>query len=205
VIGRIRGILIEKRPPLLLLDVHGVGYELEAPMTTFYRLPELHQEVSLHTHLIVRDDAHLLFGFATEGERRLFRDLLRVNGVGAKIALAILSGIEADQFAACVQEGNVAKLTRLPGIGKKTAERLIVEMRDRLADWVKDVNLAATTPDATRVAAADPIADAVSALIALGYKPNEASRYVHAVAQDGMSSEAIIREALKAIARGNAN
>lgn len=205
-IGRIRGVLLEKRPPWLVLDVQGVGYEIEAPMTTFYKLPELHQEVSLHTHLIVREDAHLLFGFATETERRLFRDLLKVNGIGARIALAILSGMEAEQFAACVQEGDIARLTRLPGVGRKTAERLIVEMRDRLTDWQQGVEVLAGAGGAARAAAvADPIGDAVSALIALGYKPNEASRYVHAVAAEGMSSEAIIREALRSLARSASN
>ncbi|MGQ0658866.1 MAG: Holliday junction branch migration protein RuvA [Chromatiales bacterium] len=203
-IGRVRGVLIEKRPPLLVLDVQGVGYEIEAPMTTFYRLPGLGQEVALHTHLIVREDAHLLYGFATETERRLFRDLLKVNGVGARIALAILSGIEADRFAACVRVGDVAQLTRLPGIGKKTAERLIVEMRDRLADWADDAAMAAVITGNEASAPADPVADAVSALIALGYKPHEASRHVHAVAHDGMSSEAIIREALRGVARSTA-
>ena len=200
-IGRIRGILIEKQPPLLLLDVHGVGYEIQAPMTTFYKLPALREEVSLHTHLIVREDAHLLFGFATEHERRLFRDLLRVNSVGPKVALAILSGMEADQFIACIQSGDVARLTRLPGVGKRTAERLVVEMRDRLADW-GEVEAAISGGAGTVAAAgADAIGDAVSALIALGYKPNEASRYVHAVAAEDMNSESIIREALKGIAR----
>jgi Holliday junction DNA helicase RuvA len=200
-IGRLRGLLIEKRPPLLVIDVHGVGYEVEAPMTTFYRLPEINHEVTLHTHFVVREDAQLLFGFATDGERRLFRDLLKVNGVGPKVALAILSGIEADQFAICVQEGDVARLTRLPGIGKKTAERLIVEMRDRLGDWQQDSDISLRPSEKPTTAAPDPVADAVSALIALGYKPNEASRYVHAVAQDGMASEAIIREALRQVAR----
>jgi Holliday junction DNA helicase RuvA len=178
-----------------------VGYEIEAPMTTFYKLPAVHEEVTLHTHLIVRDDAHLLFGFASESERRLFRDLLKVNGVGPKVALAILSGIEADQFAACVQEGDIARLTRLPGIGKKTAERLIVEMRDRLVAWHDDVGLDVRKPGVAALPAEDPVTDAISALIALGYKPNEASRYVHAVAGSGMSSEAIIREALRSVAR----
>jgi len=199
-IGRLRGVIVEKRPPFLLVDVHGVGYELEAPMTTFYRLPEINHEAVLHTHLLVREDAQLLYGFGTEEERRLFRDLLKVSGVGPKVALAILSGIETEQFAACVQQGDVARLTRLPGIGKKTAERLIVEMRDRLHDWRQQPAVAAA-PGQPPAPAGDPVADAVSALIALGYKPNEASRYVHGVAAAGMSSEAIIREALRNLAR----
>ncbi len=194
-IGLLRGVIIKKQPPLLLLDVQGVGYEVEAPMTTFYVLPELEAEVQIFTHLVVRDDAHLLFGFATEDERHLFRTLLKVNGVGARMALTILSGIETDEFASCVQTNDAARLTRLPGVGKKTAERLIVEMRDRLDDLPaatarKPENAAA--PDTS-----DPVNDAVSALIGLGYKPPEASRYVLAVASDGMSSEELIREALK--------
>lgn len=200
-IGRIRGVLIEKRPPRLLLDVQGVGYEIEAPMTTFYRLPAVSAEVTLHTHLLVREDAHLLYGFATEAERRLFRELLKVSGIGARIALAILSGIETERFAACVQAGDVAQLTRLPGVGKKTAERLIVEMRDRLVEWADGAGIISTARTEAGVEG-DPVADAVSALIALGYRPNEASRHVHAVAHDGMSSEAIIREALRGVARG---
>ena len=200
-IGRIRGVLVEKKPPWLVLDVQGVGYEIEAPMTTFYQLPEVHTEVSLYTHLIVREDAHLLFGFVTEEERRLFRALLKVNGVGARMALTILSGAGADEFAACIHGGDVARLTRLPGVGKKTAERLIVEMRDRLSDWMPapKVLSSGTAPSAAQ--ASDAVADAISALVALGYKPQEASRYVHAIDSDGMTSEAIIREALKALAR----
>ncbi|MGR8920453.1 MAG: Holliday junction branch migration protein RuvA, partial [Gammaproteobacteria bacterium] len=130
-IGRISGVLIEKKPPQLVVDCNGVGYELEAPMTTIWALPELNERVSLYTHLAVRDDAHLLYGFTSEAERGLFRTLLRVNGVGTKMALVILSGMDAGEFAACVQAGDAARLTALPGVGKKTAERLIVEMRDR--------------------------------------------------------------------------
>ncbi len=201
-IGRIRGILVEKKPPRLLLEVHGLGYELEAPMTTFYRLPELDAEVTLHTHLIVREDAHLLFGFISEAERRLFRTLLKVNGVGAKLALTILSGCETEEFIACIHVGDVARLTRLPGVGKKTAERLVVEMRDRLADWPA-TSLAPNVSPVTRGGfAADAESDAIQGLIALGYKPQEASRYVHAIDTAGLTSEAIIREALKALVRG---
>ena len=194
-IGFLRGTIIKKQPPLLLLDVQGVGYEVEAPMTTFYALPEEKTEVEIFTHLVVRDDAHLLFGFATEDERHLFRTLIKVNGVGAKMALTILSGIEADEFAACVQNNDSARLTKLPGVGKKTAERLIVEMRDRLDDMP---NL--TTSESVKIAHvdnSDPVNDAVSALIGLGYKPPEASKFVLAVANDGMTSEELIREALK--------
>jgi len=195
-IGQLRGKLIYKQPPLLLIDVQGVGYELEAPMTTFYNLPEISKEICLFTHLVVRDDAHLLFGFATEDERRLFRTLLKVNGVGAKMALAILSGIETNDFAQCIRDSDTARLIRLPGVGKKTAERLIVEMRDRLKDWEGLNKNKATLSNTSNPATA--VEEAISALIGLGYKPQEASRFVHAVAVDDMSSELLIREALKA-------
>ncbi len=195
-IGRLRGTLLDKKPPQLLLDVGGVGYEVEAPMSTFYQLPAVGGEVILHTHLAVREDAHLLYGFASERERSLFRALIKVNGVGAKMALAILSGMNADTFVRCIQENDATSLTRLPGIGKKTAERLIVEMRDRLADW-QDSGVLPVVMAAPAGAARDEVKDAVSALIALGYKPPEASRMVSAVAADGKTSEEIIREALK--------
>lgn len=195
-IGRLRGILAEKQPPLLLIDINGVGYEVEAPMSTFYQLPETGATVTLHTHLVVREDAHLLFGFASEGERRLFRTLIKVNGVGAKLALTILSGIAADEFARCVQENDTAALVRLPGVGKKTAERLIVEMRDRLADWEGAVTLPGAAPVETR-GGSDELRDAISALVSLGYKPPEASRLVSKVETEGLSSEEIIRAALK--------
>lgn len=198
-IGRMRGIILEKHPPHLLLDVHGVGYELEAPMTTFYKLPEAGAEVSIFTHLAIREDAHLLFGFASEDERRMFRALIKVNGVGARMALTILSGIESADFAACIQRGDSERLVKLPGVGKKTAERLIVEMRDRIRDW--DISPATANRDS--MPSPDklentPVYEAESALIALGYKPQEASRFVNAVAKEGMNSESIIREALKA-------
>lgn len=197
-IGRLRGRLLLKRPPHLLVDVQGVGYELEAPMTTFYRLPEIGVEIHLYTHFVVREDAQLLFGFATEQERRLFRTLLKVNGVGAKTALTILSGMEADMLARCIQAGDTDRLVRLPGIGKKTAERLIVEMRDRLGDWESGEAAATAAGPAEPPGAME---EAISALIGLGYKPQEASRFVHGVAKGGMKSEDIIREALKASIR----
>ncbi len=196
-IGRLRGILAEKRPPQLLVDVNGVGYEVEAPMGTIFQLPEAGAEVTLFTHLVVREDAQLLYGFHSEAERSLFRSLLKVNGVGAKLALAILSGISADEFARSVQENDTAALVRLPGIGKKTAERLIIEMRDRLDDWQPAPLLPGAAP-APKAVVRDEQKDAVSALIALGYKPPEASRLVSAVAEEGMESEALIRAALKA-------
>lgn len=195
-IGYLRGTIIKKQPPLLLLDVQGVGYEIEAPMTTFYSLPEVKTEVEIFTHLVVRDDAHLLFGFASEDERHLFRTLIKVNGVGAKMGLTILSGIEADEFAACVKNNDSARLTKLPGVGKKTAERLIVEMRDRLDDMPTIATSGSNKPSAA-MNSDDPVNDAVSALIGLGYKPPEASKFVLSVANDGMSSEELIREALK--------
>lgn len=197
-IGRIRGTLIEKHPPKLLLDVNGVGYELEAPMTTFYKLPDINAELSLHTHLIVREDAHLLFGFSTETERSLFRRLIKVNGVGAKLALAILSGCDSDEFVNCVRNGDAARLTRLPGVGKKIAERLVIEMRDRLSDWGQsEAPPAGVNPVPDPEDRSDVIADAIAGLVALGYKPQEASRNVHAVANADLSTEAIIRLALK--------
>lgn len=199
-IGRLRGRLLLKRPPQLVVDVQGVGYEIEAPMTTFYRLPEVGAEIHLYTHFLVRDDAQLLFGFHSEQERRLFRTLLKVNGVGAKTALTILSGMEADALARCIQAGDTERLIRLPGIGKKTAERLIVEMRDRLRDWEpSEASAVASGPGPENIPGAAE--EAVSALIALGYRPQEASRFVHGVARDGMKSEDIIREALKASIR----
>jgi Holliday junction DNA helicase RuvA len=198
-IGRLRGELVYKRPPQLMVDVNGVGYELEVPMSTFYDLPEQGQTVTLSTHLAIRDDAHILYGFSSESERALFRALLKVSGVGAKMALAILSGMSASEFAAAVQNGETSALVRLPGIGKKTAERLIVEMRDRLDRL--DVTAATSLPKAAAaMPAATPVSDAVDALVALGYKPNDASRMVRAVDGDGLSSEEIIRASLKAVA-----
>ncbi len=197
-IGRLRGKLIEKQAPHLLIDVGGVGYEVEAPMTTIYKLPELHEEVTLYTHLHVREDAQLLFAFGEERDRQLFRTLIKVNGVGAKMALAILSGMEADEFAQCIADGDAARLTRLPGVGKKTAERLIIEMRDRLKDWQSSPKSGSGSVDRSIKMNVEPSDEAVSALIGLGYKPQEASKYVLAVAADDMSSEDIIREALKA-------
>lgn len=194
-IGFLRGIILQKQAPLLLLDVQGTGYEIEAPMTTFYNLPAINNEVELYIHMIVRDDAHLLFGFATDNERHLFRTLIKVNGVGAKMALTILSGIEADQFALCVQNNDAARLTKLPGVGKKTAERLIIEMRDRLQSIQ---NSATSERHSASPIKASPVDEAVSALISLGYKPQEASRFVMAIeGKEDQTSEALIREALK--------
>jgi Holliday junction DNA helicase RuvA len=200
-IGRLKGKLIQKQAPWLLIDVQGVGYEVEAPMTTIYKLPELNEEVTLYTHLHVREDAHLLFAFVEERERLLFRTLIKVNGVGAKMALAILSGMEADEFAQCIREGDAVRLTRLPGVGKKTAERLIIEMRDRLKDWTQSSSSLKSSAEPSLTNYSSPVDEAVSALVALGYKPQEASKYVLAVATDELSSEEIIREALKSSVR----
>ena len=194
-IGQIRGRLAFKHPPRLLVDVGGLGYEIEAPMTTFYALPEAGVEITLFTHLTIRDDAHLLFGFATENERSLFRALIKVNGVGAKLALTILSGIDADQFVKCIHDNDASSLVRLPGIGKKTAERLIVEMRDSLSDW--RIVAPADRKKSGRASSSEQSDEATSALITLGYKPQEASRLVNVVRREKMTSETIIREALK--------
>lgn len=198
-IGRLRGMLISKQPPALLLDVNGVGYEVEAPMSTFYQLPETGNEVILHTHLIVREDAQQLCGFATENERSMFRALIRINGVGAKLALAILSGMSAEEFARCIHDNDTAGLTRLPGVGKKTAERLIVEMKDRLSDWQTDSMSAPAVSSVGGNAPSDNGREAVSALIALGYKPQEASKMVSSIDTENMSSEDIIKAALKSV------
>jgi Holliday junction DNA helicase RuvA len=198
VIGLLRGKILSKQPPRLLVDVQGVGYEVDAPMTTFYDLPGTGEEVTLFTHLAVREDAHTLYGFARVSDRELFRSLLKVNGVGARLALTILSGMEPGEFVQCVQEGNTAALVRLPGVGKKTAERLIIELRDRLEGTA---TVPAAASDAAPAAAASPVEDAVSALVGLGYKPQDASRMVRAIDSGAMSSEDIIRAALQATVR----
>ncbi|AFJ02875.1 Holliday junction DNA helicase RuvA [Methylophaga frappieri] len=195
-IGRLNGILLEKLPPDLVVDVNGVGYELSAPMSTFVNLPALHEPVSLYTHLIVREDAHLLYGFASDRERLLFRSLLKVNGVGAKLALTILSGSDVDSFAQRIQEGDAASLTRLPGVGKKTAERLIIEMRDRLKEvgtaMGLDTQVVQTMPSASGTRK-----EAIDALISLGYKAAEADKMVRSIDSDNLSTEQIIRLALQ--------
>lgn len=197
-IGRLRGLLLWKHAPHVLLDVQGVGYEVEVPFTTFFKLPAVGQEVVLHTHLIVRDDAHILYGFAAEADRGLFRDLIRVNGVGAKMAAAILSGIAVDDFVRCVRDQDVARLVQLPGVGRKTAERLVMEMRDRLEGKVAAAAAASREAGAPAgpPTASNAINDAISAMVALGYKPVEASRMVLRVEGEGLSTEEIIRRAL---------
>ncbi|MCU7797244.1 MAG: Holliday junction branch migration protein RuvA [Candidatus Thiodiazotropha sp. (ex Myrtea spinifera)] len=201
-IGRLRGEVAQKQAPHLLLDVNGVGYELEAPLSTFFNLPETGQSVMLYTHLAIRDDAHVLYAFATESERALFRSLLKVSGVGAKMALAILSGMSAEEFSRCVESEDVGSLVRLPGIGRKTAERLIVEMRDRLAK-LNDLSGAITASSTTQAGRPQTSrSDAVAALVALGYKPQDAGRMVKAVAADEMDSESLIRAALQSTVKG---
>ncbi len=203
-IGRMRGILLEACPPTLLLDVGGVGYEIEAPLSTFDRLPAPESEVRLYTHLAVREDTHLLYGFLTESERRTFRALIKVNGVGARTALGVLSGTDPEEFAVWIETQDLGRLTRLPGIGKKTAERLIVELRDRLADWRPGVLPGGAPPafGAASDARRDAAGDAIRGLVALGYKPQEASRHVHALQSEGLSSEAIIRAVLRGQLQG---
>ncbi len=200
-IGRIRGTLVHKQAPLILVEVGGVGYELQVPMTTLFQLPEMGAEVSLVTHFVVREDAQLLYGFIEEGDRSLFRHLIKVNGVGPKLALTILSGMDAKSFARCVQRDDISSLVALPGVGKKTAERLLVEMRDKLEDWQVHVDsVHGDTCGASSAARAGIAADAESALVSLGYKPQEASRMVAAVNDDGAKdSEELIRRALKAV------
>lgn len=195
-IGQLCGVILEKQPPTLVLNVGGVGYEIDAPMSTFYRLPDIKQEVVLYMHLVVREDAHCLYGFYTRDERLLFRNLLKVNGVGPRLALTILSSIDPGEFVRCVLNQETAKLICLPGIGKKTAERLVIEMRDKLKDWSHGLNLPsailANTPSRHQI-----LQDAISALVALGYKPQEASRAVAKVDEGSLSSEEIIKRALQ--------
>ena len=197
-IGRLRGDIIDKRPPWLLLDVNGVGYELEAPMSTFYDLPAVGEAVTLVTHLAVREDAHTLYGFIREADRTLFRDLLKVTGVGARMALAILSGMDARRFAQCVEQEDHTALMRLPGIGKKTAERLVIEMRDRVGALA--AGLPATSIPSRAPAEAAPLSDAIEALIALGYRPLDANRMARAADDGSKTSEEIIRAALRVLA-----
>jgi len=201
-IGFLRGKLVTKTPPLLVLDVQGVGYEIEAPMTTFYNLPSTGETVHLHTHLVVREDAHILFGFSTESDRIMFRTLIKVNGVGPKLALTILSGQSADEFHRCIHDNDTAALIRLPGVGKKTAERLIIEMRDKLPTLEES---SSDTTDSAQGSMPLPRSnarqEAISALCALGYKAQDASRMVQGIAQEDKSCEDIIRLALQGKAK----
>lgn len=196
-IGYLKGVLLDKRPPTLVLDVHGVGYELDAPMTTFYDLPAPGEEVVVHTHMVVREDAQMLFAFSDTSQRDVFRSLLKISGVGPRVALAILSTLSTRDLFDAVSDNDVARLTRVPGIGRKTAERLLVEMRDRV---LKQIDERAETPASAVARRESPMEDAVSALIALGYKAPEASRAIRDIDAEGLSSEDLIRQALRQLA-----
>lgn len=201
-IGRLQGILAVKHPPELLIDVQGVGYEVQMPMTCFYELPDVGQQVTVWIHFVVREDAQLLFGFNTVDERALFRLLLRAQGVGPKLALTIMSSMSAGQFVAAIQNKDIVMLTKIPGVGKKTADRLVVEMKDRLKDFTgADYNTGLPGDTTPQLVASTPSAqsEALSALVALGYKPNQAEQVMRKVATDDMSAEDIIRQALKAM------
>jgi Holliday junction DNA helicase RuvA len=194
-IGSLTGTLAAKQPPWLMLDVGGVGYELEAPMSTFYELPAVGSRLTLVTHLVVREDAQLLYGFLSVAERVLFRELLKVSGIGARIALAVLSSMSVKGFHQCIRRRDLASLVRIPGVGKKTAERLIVELTDRLPDdWLDGSDLSAPAPQ--------PASEAESALLALGYRPAEVQRLLGSLDTSGLSTEALIKEALRQVHSG---
>lgn len=195
-IGRLSGLLLAKSPPWVVIDVHGVGYELETSMNTLVALPAVGESVSLHTHLTIRDDAHLLYGFGREHERALFRALIKVNGVGPKLALAILSGMDEDAFMHCIRDDDSKALTKLPGVGKKTAERLIIEMRDRFPEWESNQHAPLALEAASgHPSVRDSLADAESALVSLGYKLTEASKMLADI-DPHQSTEALIKAAL---------
>ncbi len=203
-IGRIQGILVEKTPPRVLVEVSGIGYEIDAPMSTFYVLPELGEKVILYTHFIVREDAQALYGFHRVAERDFFRRLIKINGVGPKLALGFLSGMSIEESITYIEQEDVIALTKLPGIGKKTAERLVIEMRDWLKSWQKPIGLNLYREGEQTVsqptAAEMVVKDAESALVALGYKIHEAKKVVKQVQGEAKSSEDLIRMALKALA-----
>ncbi|MFY8283812.1 Holliday junction branch migration protein RuvA [Pseudoalteromonas sp. SSMSWG5] len=204
-IGRLNGLLVEKQPPEILIEVSGVGYEVQMPMTCFYDLPAVGEQAIIYTHFVVREDAQLLFGFNNKTERALFRELLKANGVGPKLGLAILSGMSAQQFVTCVNNEDATTLVKLPGVGKKTAERLVLEMKDRLKSWGNDLftpfsDNAVIEPASNNTLVANNAADdAVSALEALGYKLPQAQKAVKAVNKPDMTTEVLIKEALKSM------
>ena len=203
-IGRLNGTLVEKQPPEILLEVSGVGYEVQMPMTCFYDLPNIGENAIVYTHFVVREDAQLLFGFNNKTERALFRELLKANGVGPKLGLAILSGMSAQQFVSCVNNEDATTLVKLPGVGKKTAERLVLEMKDRLKDWGNDLftpfsDNAVIEPACDGTIANNAADDAVSALVALGYKLPQAQKAVKSVSKPDMSTEVLIKESLKSM------
>jgi Holliday junction DNA helicase RuvA len=200
-IGFLRGIIVQRKPPSLLLEVAGVGYEIEVPMSTFYQLPEVGQTVTLHTHLAIREDAHSLYGFHTEAERSLFRSLIRITGVGARLALAILSGLSVEDFHRAIRNQDTARLVKLPGVGKKTAERLMIELADRLPTVASSPGIGAAVVANALPLQDDPVEDAISALIALGFKPQEAQTLVRRIPVEGQRSEDLIRSALQSVAR----
>ena len=200
-IGRLRGEIVEKQAPDLLIDVNGVGYEVQAPLSSFIAIGKIGEPIILYTHLAVREDAHKLYGFSDKAQRTMFRTLIKVSGVGPKLALGILSSMDADTFARCIQQQEVTALTKLPGVGKKTAERLIVEMQDRLKEWQTPAPLWAAVDQAEEASHNDKLAEAESALVALGYKPQEASKMLAKVADNIESSEEMIRLALKSMVK----
>ncbi len=200
-IGYLKGRLLQRQPPFLLLDVNGVGYEIEAPMSTIYELPNETEavEVALYIHLLVREDAQLLYGFSDREQRQLFRSLLKISGVGPRVALAILSTLTTDEFIACIRREDALSLIQVPGIGKKTAQRMIIDMRDRI-DAMGDAGLSAASsskPDDPE----HPVRDAIGALLALGYKPAEASRAVQSVRSAGEKRDDLIRNALQRLTK----
>lgn len=198
-IGRLTGIVADKQAPDVLIDVNGVGYEVQLPLNSFYELPEEGQQAVIYTHFVVREDAQLLYGFSSKQERSLFRLLIKANGVGPKLGLTILSGLTAEQFVACVEQDDVTTLVKLPGVGKKTAERLLIEMRDRIKalDVAPDFMPKLEMESNVLANKANDFDDAVSALVALGYSSQQANKAVKAVHADGLDSEALIRNALK--------
>jgi Holliday junction DNA helicase RuvA len=198
-IGFLRGRLTAKHPPQLLIDVGGVGYEVEAPMSTFYGLPQTGTDVSLFTHLVVREDAHVLFGFGTERERRLFRELIKVSNVGPKLALALLSGMTVESFLLCIEAQDADTLVRIPGVGRKTAERLLIEMKDRIGAFAS-LERALPSSEGGAVSVNGAQAEAFSALVALGYKPAEVTRLLKGVDASAKTTEELIRAALQAAA-----
>lgn len=203
-IGRLRGILLEKQPPELLIEVNGIGYEVQMPMSCFYELPSVGEEAIIYTHFVVREDAQLLYGFNTVKERALFREVIKANGVGPKLGLGILSGMTASQFVASVEREDISTLVKLPGVGKKTAERLVVEMKDRLKGWsagdlFTPFTDAAPVDNTSLSRLSNAEEEAVSALLSLGYKPVQASKVVSQVMKPGMTCEELIKDALKSM------
>src|SRR5574344_2065262 len=199
-IGFLRGILLDKQPPFVTLDVNGVGYELEVPMSTLFQLPQTGKQLELHTHLVVREDAQLLFGFYSRKDRQMFRELIRLNGVGPKLALALMSGMSGDELIACVHAEDTARLMKVPGVGKKTAERLLVELKGKFKDWDVPAGVVVPAAGGTELQySTSAEQDAVSALVSLGFKPAEASRAVRGVFADDLRSEELIRLALRGL------